>query len=179
MTIQDTTTLQWYAIHTHSKQEDRASLNLLDCGLETFAPRFRELRNSQYSRTSYSIKPLFAGYIFARFDVCQSLVMVNFTRGVHSVISSGAKPIPVDEAILDAIRSRIGEDGLVRMHDELVTGDEVIVKVGPLEKLNGIFERHTAGGDRVVILLNAVNYQARFEVPRDSVTKAQAAKQRP
>jgi transcriptional antiterminator RfaH len=178
VTADNFNTAQWYAIHTHAKQEARAALNLLDCGLEIFAPKFREPRYSQYTGTSYLIKPLFPGYIFARFVAAESLRTVTFTRGVHSVVSFGGKPTPVDEAILDAIRSRIAQDGLVRMSDELDPGDEVIVKVGPNESFNGIFERQLKGGDRVVILLSTVNYQARFEVDRDLVKKAQSANSR-
>lgn len=162
----------WYVIHTLLKQEDRAEMNLRACQVPTFLPRVKEARRNPYTgQTTYLVKPLFPRYIFARFDVSNSLHKIKYTRGVQSVVSFGANPAPVNEVIISAIESRIGEDGYARLYDKLDPGDEVAITDGPLKGLVGIFERDIKGSDRAMILLKTIAYQARAHVERDFIKK--------
>jgi len=164
--------LRWYVIHTHPRQEDRAERNLLSEGLETLSPKIKQRRYNQYTgELAYVIKPLFPRYIFARFDADVWLHHVRYTRGVHCVVSFGEYPTPVDGEIITIIRSRIGEDGFVRISDQLLPGDRVMVKDGPLKNFIGIFEREMKDCDRVMILLTTVGYQAHIMIERDLLRK--------
>jgi len=162
----------WYLIHTHPKQEDRASSNLRAWGVETFAPLIKERRVNEYSGAiTYVIKPLFPSYIFARFRLNELFHKVRFTRGVHSVVSFGDLPSPVDDCIVNLVKMRMNGVGFVSLNEELKPGDEVTVIHGPLRSLTAIFERELKGPDRVVILLKAVKYQAHVEISRDMIKK--------
>src|SRR5436190_23940175 len=94
----------WYAIQTEPQEELRATDNLNAWSVETFAPAWRK-RRSSLSRPSTSslLKPLFPGYIFARFDVLNSLRRINYTRGVLRVVSFGGGPVPIQEEIIETI----------------------------------------------------------------------------
>jgi transcriptional antiterminator RfaH len=163
----------WYAVHTHPKQEIRAEDNLRAWNIETFTPQFKERREHPFTGEPFSVvKPLFTGYIFARFDRESLYHKVRFTRGVHSLVGFADGPVPVDEEIINAIRSRIGKDGFVRVGERLMPGDQVIIKEGPLKDFTGIFEREMKESERVMILLNAVNYQARALVEKSMLKKA-------
>src|SRR5262245_58434458 len=97
--IEDST--RWYVIHTHPKQEDRASSNLSVLGVPTFNPKIRERRYNQFvSAPNYVVKSLFPRYIFARFKIDDLYHKVRFTRGVYGVISFGGSPTPIDEEII-------------------------------------------------------------------------------
>ena len=96
---------------------------------------------------------------------------VNFTGGVHSVVSFGGNPAVVDNETIDIIKSRIGEDGLVRTYDELKPGDEVLIQEGPLRNFVGVFDRAKKDSDRIMILLSTVSYQPLLEIKRDQVRK--------
>jgi hypothetical protein len=65
---------RWYVVRTKPKQETRAELNLIAHGIEVLAPKVKEAR---YSRASgglvHSIAPLFACYMFARFDAFKTM----------------------------------------------------------------------------------------------------------
>ena len=164
--------LNWYVVHTHPKQEDRANLNLQACGIETLNPKLRANRYNEFSGQQIRIvKPLFPSYIFARFRYNDSNHRVRFARGVHSLVSFNHGPAPVDDEIIEMIRSRIGSDGFVRAHEELKAGDAVVIKDGRFQNLYGVFEREMEDADRVSILLNAVSFQAHVVVDRSLVNK--------
>lgn len=163
---------RWYVIHTNPRQEDRAEHNLRAWNVETFTPRIKERRFNMFNgAANFLAKPLFPRYFFARFDVTGMLSKVRFTRGVHSIVSLGGNPTPVDDSILETIQSRVGADGFVRMGEELKPGDEVLIEAGPLRNFTGIFERHMKESDRIMILLNTVSYQAHIVVPRGHLRK--------
>jgi transcriptional antiterminator RfaH len=163
----------WYAIHTHPKQEERAYYNLQAWGVESLSPKVRERRLNPFTGSPiYLSKPLFPGYIFSKFNAGSLLHKIGFTRGVHSVVSFNAIPAPIDDDIIALIKSRMTDQGFVRIGDDLKAGDRVIIKEGPLKNLMGIFERELKDSDRVSILLEAVSYQGRMVVERGQVRKA-------
>jgi transcriptional antiterminator RfaH len=169
-TIEDAT--HWYVIHTHPKQEDRASNNLAVLGVPTFNPKIQERRYSQFgSAPAYVVKSLFPRYVFAKFKINDLYHKVRFTRGVYSVISFGGSPTPVNKEIIMLIQSNI-KDNFVRTGEEIRPGDKVIIKDGPLKNFAGIFEREMKDTDRVRLLLETVSYQAHIEIERDLVKKA-------
>ena len=162
----------WYVIHTNPRQEDRADSNLRGWNVETFTPRVKQPRYNSYTGGSnYITKPLFAGYIFARFDLEELFHKVRFTRGVHSLVSFGDGPVAIDEEVISFMQSRVGKDGFVKIGDELQPGDVVVVKDGLLKNLTGIFERDVKESERVMVLLNLVSYQAHVELERKMVKK--------
>jgi transcriptional antiterminator RfaH len=164
---------RWYAIHTHLRQEDRADLNLRASEVCTFIPKVREARRNPYTgEVTQVIKPLFTGYLFARFNIGDSLHRVQYTRGVHSIVSFGSKPIAVDEEIISVIKSKIGKDGYVRLNEKPDVGDEVAITDGPLKGIVGIFEREIKGTDRAMILLNTITYQVHIQVEKDLIRKS-------
>ena len=161
---------RWYVIHTKPKQEVRAEVNLQSWGLETFAPRLKEHQlPSALLRISYRIVPLFPGNIFARFDPGLLLAKVRFTRGVHSVVGFNQGAQPVDDGVIELIRSRIEEDGFVHVA-EPQPGDTVEIICGPLRSLVGIFQPNAPGRERVAILLTCLGSHARVpaEVERNT-----------
>lgn len=165
-------TLHWYVVHTHPKQEERTSSNLLASKLETLAPKFRVNRYNEFTGAATRIvKPLFPGYIFSRFKYNELYHRIKFTRGVHSLICFNNKPTPVDDEIIEMIRARVGSDGFVKTGEELKVGDAVRIKEGRFENFCGVFERELPDADRISILLNTIQFQAHVVVDRNLVSK--------
>src|SRR5437868_6529908 len=103
--------LAWYAIHTHTKQEDRAASNLHAFGIEVFLPKLESHRYNPYSNKPIGlVKPLFPNYIFGRFKANDVLYKARFARGVHSIVSMGNTPSPIADQVIDLIKSRQGID---------------------------------------------------------------------
>ncbi|HVG32641.1 MAG TPA: transcription termination/antitermination NusG family protein [Pyrinomonadaceae bacterium] len=164
---------RWYVVHTHPKQEDRANMNLLAGKVETFMPKRRERKYDRYQGAlNYFTKPLFPSYLFARFKAGDLLRTVRFTRGVHSVVSFGNAPTPVDDEIIALIQSYSNKDGVISISEEFKSGDEVIIKEGLLRGFTGIFERRMKDADRVMILLKTVSYQSHIILESSSISKS-------
>lgn len=164
--------LCWYVVHTHLKQEERTSSNLGTLQLETLAPKLRVEKYNQFTgQLTKVFKPLFPNYIFARFKFNEVYHRIRFTRGVHSLVMFNNTPTPVDDEIIELIRSRMGEDGVVKTMEELKPGDAVMIRDGRFKNLCGVFERGMPDADRVRVLLNTVSFQAHVVVNRALVTK--------
>jgi transcriptional antiterminator RfaH len=163
---------RWYVIHTHPKQEDRADENLRAWKVETYSPKYRARQCNQFTgRPTYSRKPLFPRYIFARFNLKDSLHKVRFTRGVKSVVGLGNDPTPVDDRIIAVLQSQSSHEGLVKIESGFKTSEEVTVKFGPLRGFTGIFEREMKDSARMMILLNTVTYQSHIVIERELVKR--------
>lgn len=161
----------WYAIQTKPGEEDRANLNLRAWNIETFTPKIKSRRYNQLGgKPTFVTKHLFPRYIFARFVVNRLIQSVNYTRGVQKVVSFGS-PTPVDDQIIDIIRARIGEDGFVHVGDSLKSGDEVLIKDGPMKGFVGLFERPTSDAMRVSVLMSTISFQPRIIIDRDLIQK--------
>ena len=142
--------LKWYALHTKPREEAVADVFLTQSGVESFYPKIAPG------------KPLFRGYIFARFDIKTQLRLVKYSKGVSSIVCFGGEPAQLDEAIIDLIKDRI-KDGFVHLDPpSFAKGEKVEIKEGPLEGVTGIFDSSVKDSDRVIILLNMVTSQSRI-----------------
>ena len=172
-------TFNWYVVHTHPKQEERANSNLQSWALETLSPKLRVNKYNEFTgQLTRLVKPLFPGYIFARFKFNDMYHRIRFARGVHSLVCFCNKPVPVDDEIVNMIRSRMGNDGFVKTTDDLKAGDEVIINEGRFQNLCGVFERELPDTERVRILLSTIGFQAHVVVNKNLVSKFSTA-QRP
>lgn len=162
----------WYVVRTGPKQEQRAISNLRSLSIEGFLPIVKVPRVNPFTGITTTVRgPMFPCYGFARFDAGRFLHRVCFTRGVRGIVSFGGTLARLDDSIIELMRSRTEENGLVRLGAELRSGDRVIVTRGQLTNFTGVFEHGINGTDRVAILLTAVRYQARVVIDRKSVAK--------
>jgi transcriptional antiterminator RfaH len=165
-------TLNWYVVHTHPHQEERTTSNLQSFGLETLMPKLQVNKYNEFTgRLSRIAKPLFPTYIFSRFRFNEWYHRIKFTRGVQSLVCFDNKPVPVDEEIVNLVRSRIGKDGFVKTGQDLKAGDEVVIREGRFQNLYGVFERELPDTTRVRILLRAIGFQGHVVVNRNLVSK--------
>ena len=173
-------TLNWYVVHTQSQQEERASINLRNWGIETLTPKVRVNKYNQFTNKLTRVpKHMFPSYIFGRFRFNAEYHRVRFTRGVHSVVTFTGAPAVVEDEIIDLIRSRIGPDGFVKTLEELEkleAGDQVIIKDGRFKDFCGVFDREIQDSERVRILLDTVSFQAHVVVDRELVQKFSTAR---
>jgi transcriptional antiterminator RfaH len=161
----------WYAIHTHPAREAVAAMNIERLGLQVFLPKIKE-QKTVWGVAKSVIKPLFSGYLFAQFCPARYLHLIQYARGVRRVVGNGNRPLPVDDEIILAVREGIGEEGYVQIQPKpMHPGDRVMVHEGPLEGLKGVLQQELGEHERVVILLEAIEYQARLLIDKRYLTK--------
>jgi transcription antitermination factor NusG len=97
--------------------------------------------------------------------------MVKYTRGVRRFVGDRSGiPYIVDESIIEFIRSRM-QNGFVHFDSpELAQGENVLITDGPFSGLTGIFMGEIKPSERVIILLNTIQYQAKVKIPKEFIT---------
>jgi len=100
--------IQWFAIQARPGVEAAAESNLRALPIERLLPLVRRPVHHATRASRMVLRPLFPGYLFARFCAAVSLRAVSYSRGVLRVVGGGRQPWSVDDAIIADIRERIG-----------------------------------------------------------------------
>jgi len=165
--------LSWYVVETHPRAEARAEMHLRRQGFETYLPRYRKQRRHARRREDI-LAPLFPRYIFVAMDTAlQRWRTIHSTLGVARLVAFGAFPAPVRGSVIQEIREREAEDGLIRftLGPDPARGDAVRVTDGLLESCQGFFEDIT-DSERVAVLLDILGRKTRVVLHRSSVAMA-------
>lgn len=162
----------WYVIHTHAHGESRALAHLERQGYEAWLPVCRKIRRHA-GRREVVLRPLFPRYLFVSVDMEEEpWRAILSTRGVHALISDAGRPTPLDEGIVEALRSRAGEDGIFDLRpDALKAGTKVRIAAGPFADLEGIFQA-TTDSARVQVLLTLMGRAVRVTVSEIDIERA-------
>jgi len=162
---------RWYVVNTKPRNEDRAARNLVNGGIEVLAPKLK-LRKFKEGKFVHVVEPMFPGYIFVRFHPLDEFRMVKYARGVKTIVHFGGRIIPLQDEIIEFIRTKL-ENGVASVEKPKISkGEKVLIKDGPFKGFSGIFESELDGKERVAILLEGVNYCAKMEIDRDLIDTA-------
>lgn len=166
----------WYVVSTKPNHEKQAERNIERMGFECFLPRLQEEKIIRRQRKTVSA-PLFPGYLFVRINLSEHCRGVMYARGVRKLVEFGSKPVQVDVAVIDAIKSRMTDS---KMHllqglKQLRNGQLVQIKAGPLVGLDAVFVREMPGRQRAMVLLHTLALHARAEVDIDKLSPSVAA----
>ncbi len=112
-------------------------------------------------------RPLFPGYVFARFDPANRLPIMMMPGFVH-IVGFGNGPEPVDEGELSTVRRLVDSSFPISPWPYLRQGEIVAVQHGALSGLQGIVLR-TKDSFRVVVSLNILQRSVAVELDRDAV----------
>lgn len=153
---------QWYVVRSKPRRETYAQGQLLRRGVETFLPRIVE---TAPGRGEPQVGPLFPGYLFARLDLLTQFTSVIWAPGVHSFVSFGDTPAPVDPAVMAFLQERAGDEGVVRVTRTFNDGDVVRVVRGPLGGLIGVVQGQCSGQLRVRVLMELLRRRTQVSVP--------------
>ena len=162
--------MKWYVIQTKPKKEEGAKLYLSTKGVEVFSPLIETFvpRNGKMNK---ELKSLFPNYIFAKFELEKNYPLVRWARGVKKILGFGGYPVPISEEVIELIKKRTDENGIVKRTHHFVANDVVRIKTGPLRELCGIFDRWVSDSERVRVLLNLIGYQPSVEIHYSMVEK--------
>ena len=162
--------MKWYVIYTKPKQEDRVEESLARASVEVFNPKLRRKRliRGKYERV---IRPLFPNYLFAKFDPSLQYHMIKYTRGVSGLVGNRGSPWPVSEDIIEIIKSRMNDEGVIVINPDIKVGDKVEITEGPFKGFIGIFEREMRDSERIIVLLNTIEYRASIDIEKELLRK--------
>ena len=126
----------WYALRVRSRHENTVAAHLHARGYESFLP-LHKCQRRWSDRLKEIDLPLFAGYVFCRFNVLNRLPVLA-TPGVVHVVGVGRNPAPIDATEIAAIQAAVNS-GLPRQPwPFLEIGHRVKIAHGPFCGVEGI-----------------------------------------
>ena len=166
--------MTWYAVMTNARAELLAAAELCRQGYEVLYLHYPGTV-SHARRVSRVLRPYFPRYLFARVEATQSVYGVNHTQGVSTVVYAGDEPVEVPEKVIEELRTRGDENGLVKMtpDEEEVrkryeTGAQVEILTGPFAGFLGVVELDK--GKEVCIFLETFKRRVRFGLMPEQVS---------
>lgn len=146
--------LEWYAVQTKPRYEERVICRLRDQrGLSVFLPKMEVLRTRRSQRVTV-VEPLFPSYVFVRMSLePDPWYAVKWTPGVKRIVGTGEIPTPVPPDAMRLLMERCGAGEIVRWRPGTRQGDTVRVVCGPFAGLEGVLDRPAGRGERVRVLL--------------------------
>jgi transcriptional antiterminator RfaH len=166
--------MRWYVIQTQALAENKALFHLTRQGFEAYLPRYLK-RRRHARKTDWVPAPLFPRYMFLHMDTERSRwLSIRSTIGVSQLVCNGNRPAPVPDEIIESIRDRESEAGLIDIRREALfnKGDAVQVMDGPFNERVGLFDCES-DDDRVVILLDLLGREVKVKVPIEAVAAYQ------
>ena len=153
---------RWYAVHTYSGHENKvktnierraASMNLNDRIGRILVPTEQEIRTRGGKKQEVQRK-VFPGYVLIEMELDdQSWYLVKSTTGVTGFVTSGNKPVPLQDdevqVLLEAIESP-DRRPKVRWSKE----DVVRVTAGPFADFTGKIEEINVQKEKLKVLIS-------------------------
>ena len=170
---------QWYAVHTYSGHENKVKTNierradtmgLKDKIFRIIVPTETELRTRGGKRVEVQSK-VFPGYVLIEMVLDEhTWYLVKSTTGVTGFVSSGNKPVPLQESEIRAILQSI--EGEYQKPKAKWEASEVIrVISGPFSELTGKITEVDLKREKLKVLISIFGRDTPVEVDFSQVEK--------
>jgi transcriptional antiterminator RfaH len=161
----------WFLVQTKPKQENRALENLEMQGISSFCPKVFVEKLSRGKR-KVTKEVLFPNYIFVQLDQNNvSALSVNYTRGVHRIISFGNKPSAVPDQLITQLKERVDQSNDSMITDLPKKGEQLQILEGPFRGLNAVFSQ-IDGDSRAIVLITILSQKVRAILPLASLSQS-------
>jgi transcription termination/antitermination protein NusG len=161
----------WYALRVRPNYEKPVAAALRGKGFQEFLPLIRSKR--QWSdRVKIMDLPLFPGYLFCRLNLDERLPLLT-TPGFLYLVGVGKNPEPVDEAEIAGIQAVLRSGLTITPWPNLVVGQKVRLKHGPLRGLEGVLTR-IANRHRIYVSVTLLQRSISVEVDPEWVQPVNA-----
>ena len=152
---------QWYVIHTYAGYENKVKQNLehriKSMGVDQLIFRVEipvedeiEIKNGKRNTVQ---RKLYPGYVLVEMLMDdQTWSVVRNTPGVTGFVSSGNKPVPIQEREISNILESLESPRLVKPTWQ--KGEVVRVTAGPFAEFTGTIEEVNADKEKVKVLIS-------------------------
>jgi len=151
----------WYAIYASPRHEKRVHEHLSYRNVECFLPLYRDVHRWKNGCKHLVELPLFPGYLFVKIGQRQRVRVLEIP-GVLSFVGTKAEPAQLSDFEIETLRSGLHLKKFAPYRD-LVVGEKVRIKAGPLTGLAGVLVR-AMNGMRVVLTLDMINQSVAVEL---------------
>ena len=153
----------WYAVHTYSGHENKVKTNIerraaslpevRDKIGRILVPVEEETRNRNGRRSTIKRK-VFPGYVLIEMELNdQTWYLVKNTIGVTGFVSSGNKPVPLqDKEVQDILDALAGDTR--KLTPQWQKGEVIRVTSGPFADFNGTIEEVNTEKQKIKVLIS-------------------------
>jgi len=155
----------WYAVQVRTRWERSAASLLTDKGYQT--------QRRWSSRVRNVVTPLFAGYVFCRFDACKRLPIL-VTPGVIALVGRGRIPVPVEPCEIAMLETLVASGLTAEPWPYLEVGQRVRIEDHALRGMEGIllgFKGHR----RLVVSVTLLRRSVALEIDRARISVVSTA----
>jgi len=149
----------WYALYTKPHKEHHVRSLLENRGFETYLPIIQVRVNGKKKTV-----PFFSCYLFVRL-ASDATSSVRWTPGLRRILSFGEAPAAVPDDAISLIQRRVAKMGdLGYAVCRFKSGEQVVIRGGPLKCFEAVFDRALSNRDRAMILVEMLGQWTRCEV---------------
>jgi len=157
-------TLNWYAIHTRSRFEQKVFDGLRGKSIESFLPKMLVMSRRKDRRKKILV-PLLPGYVFVQSDLNNTeYLQILKTVGVVRMVGIKGRPAPAKEEEIASLMILDGTDRTVQNRAYMNKGDRIMIMEGPLKGLVGYYLRHKGQSDKVVVSFDLLQRSLEIEI---------------
>ncbi len=127
--------MPWHVLHVRSNFEKRIAQHLTVRAVEHYLPLYQE-RVKWTDRSVVTERPLFSGYVFARYLAEARISVISIPGVVRSLGDDEGNLVSCTE--LDKIRAALASGLLLRPHPCVSIGTRVRIRAGIFEGVEGI-----------------------------------------
>lgn len=156
--------LEWYAVHTASRHEQKVCDRLIEKSIHTFLPKMEVWSRRKDRRKRIQI-PLFPGYLFVKAYLDSRIwLRILKTPGVAYILENNGKFIPIPENQIAPIRMILENGVLISPYPYLKIGQRVRIVSGPLIECEGILVKKKPNKERLIISIDLLKRSVCAEI---------------
>lgn len=158
--------LRWYAVLTIPQHEKTTVKHLDVRNVESFLPIYEKVsvwKNRQRKTVSL---PLFPTYLFVHIAFGDRPRVLQ-APGVLQIVGNGKSSIPLPDSEIEFLRASLTTHE-VEPYRELVMGEKVYIKSGPMRGAQGTLVRKSSGA-RFILTLELINQHASIQVNAEDI----------
>lgn len=169
----------WYAIHTYAGYENAVernlkqrveSLGMQDKIFNVLVPTEKVIKVKGGKRVEVDEK-FYPGYVLVDMIVTDdSWYVVRNTPRVTGFVGAGTTPVPMSQAEIDAIMSRMSKDE-TKHNIQVAVGDLIMVNEGPFKDFEGTISEIDYDRGKVKVLVNMFGRETPFELDFAQIRK--------
>ena len=169
----------WYAVHTYSGHENKVmtnilrraeTMNLREKIFRILVPTELETRTRAGKKTEVKRK-VFPGYVLIEMVLDDSTwYLIKSTTGVTGFVSSGTKPVPLQDREVKAILDSLETTAPIPVV-KFDRGDFVRVVSGPFTEFTGKIEEVNADKEKLKVLISIFGRDTPVELDFQQVEK--------
>lgn len=162
--------MNWYLLQTKPNAHITACEHLKQQGFEVFLPLI--IKTIKKNGKFFDAKaPLFPGYLFMGAAVDPvPWKSVNGTRGISAAVTLDGVYRPVSKHIIEGLKCRCDDGGVIQRLNEIVTGDRVKIERGPFAEFVCIVD-DIQDDRRAWILIDLLQQKTKSEILINDLSK--------